>query len=365
MSRNGRAVPLRPRYKRRTNLHENLYRRIRLQSILGAGWRACLTPLQARCVFRGDSGSRSINLPPSAMKRWRAVAHVLRSTLDALVCVLFPASCELCDTPLSRFSLVPICACCWKDLEPLGASGCVRCGDLLDLSDQPLCRACRMAPPPFERAVSWGVYRNNLRALIHAFKYRGMKWAGGRLGVLLAQACATLADEMPGEVLVVPVPLHRSRLAARGYNQARLLARHAVRRLHHTHPAWHLRLAPHALFRTRATESQTGLTNRQRRLNLRGAFAVQNREAVRGRAILLVDDVMTTGATVRAAAGELKRAGAAGVWVATLARAQREAANTSASFAGAPSSQSFIPMPAAMTKPAGIFIAGQPSSSRG
>jgi ComF family protein len=170
-----------------------------------------------------------------------------------------------------------------------------------------------------------------MKAAIHALKYACLHPAAQGLGHLLAQAIAKLADVAPARMLVVPVPLHRSRQSQRGFNQARALARHALQSLAATHPAWQLKLADRTLVRQRLTESQAGLSPRQRRLNLRGAFTVSDPGAVEGKHILLIDDIMTTGATARAAALALRRAGAASVWVATLARAHR-AFSTGAAF---------------------------------
>ena len=160
---------------------------------------------------------------------------------------------------------------------------------------------------------------------------------------MLARAIARLAEESPEEMLVVPVPLHSSKLAKRGFNQARLLAREALRLLDESHPAWKLELAPGTLMRLRETRSQAGLTPRQRRLNVSGAFSVSAPGAVAGRHILLIDDIMTTGATARAAAQALIRAGAESVRVATLARARRVYAEGTVSFedagAGEPAGQ--------------------------
>jgi ComF family protein len=162
-----------------------------------------------------------------------------------------------------------------------------------------------------------------MKAAIHALKYERLHPAARRLGRLLAQAIAKLADKAPAEMLVIPVPLHRSKFADRGFNQARALAEQALRFLRKSHSQWQLTLAPSTLMRLRATESQAGLTSRQRRLNVRGAFTVADRAAVAGKHILLIDDIFTTGATARAAARALIGAGAATVWVATLARARR------------------------------------------
>jgi ComF family protein len=205
---------------------------------------------------------------------------------------------------------------------------CARCGDTLDHPATgeglaALCRACRMAPPPFVRAVAFGLYDGRMKSAIHAFKYDRLHPAARELGGMLATAIARLAAEAPAEMLVVPVPLHRSKMMERGFNQARALAQTALDCLAVSHPDWRLTLAASTLMRLRATESQAGLSPRERRLNVRGAFTVSDPAAVAEKHILLIDDIMTTGATARAAAQSLMRAGAASVWVATLARAHR------------------------------------------
>lgn len=162
-----------------------------------------------------------------------------------------------------------------------------------------------------------------MREAIHALKYGRIHPAARRLGVMLAYAIGQLGPEAPSELLVVPVPLHRTKHRQRGFNQARALATAAIKALRKSHPEFRLTLAPRTLMRQRPTESQAGLTPRQRRSNVRGAFKVSDPSLVQGRNILLVDDILTTGATARAAAQSLKRAGAASVYVATLARARR------------------------------------------
>jgi ComF family protein len=162
-----------------------------------------------------------------------------------------------------------------------------------------------------------------MKAAIHALKYEGLHPAARALGQMLAQAVAQLYGTAPAQMLVIPIPLHRFKQAERGFNQARSLARHALESLAISHPQWQLTLAASTLLRQRATESQAGLSPRQRRLNVRGAFLVSDASAVAEKHILLIDDILTTGATARAAAFALRRAGAASVWVATLARAHR------------------------------------------
>jgi ComF family protein len=188
-----------------------------------------------------------------------------------------------------------------------------------------LCRACRLAPPPFVRAVSYGVYQGRMREAIHALKYDRLHPASTGLGRMLAATMAQFASEAPAEMLVIPVPLHPSKFAQRGFNQSRSLAAAALKFLRKSHPQWRLTLAASSLLRQRATDSQAGLTPRQRRLNVRGAFLVSDPARVAAQHVLIVDDILTTGATARAAAKALLAAGAASVWVATLARAQRVA----------------------------------------
>jgi predicted amidophosphoribosyltransferase len=125
-----------------------------------------------------------------------------------------------------------------------------------DTSNTSLCRACRLAPPQFRRAVAFGLYRGRMKAAIHALKYERLHPAARGLGRMLAGAIAQLAGEAPAEMLVVPVPLHRMRHAERGFNQARALAEQALRFLRKSHPEWKLRLAPSTLMRLRATSSQ-------------------------------------------------------------------------------------------------------------
>jgi ComF family protein len=171
--------------------------------------------------------------------------------------------------------------------------------------------------------VAFGLYQGRMKAAIHTLKYDRLHPAARRLGHMLARAIAQLAGEAPIEMLVVPVPLHRAKFADRGFNQARALAEQALRFLRKSHPEWRLTLASSTLMRLRATESQAGLNPRERRLNVRGAFTVSDKAAVAEKHVLLIDDILTTGATARSAALTLVRAGAASVWVATLARARK------------------------------------------
>jgi ComF family protein len=260
---------------------------------------------------------------------WRAVVRVLRSPVDNMTSVVLPADCRVCGDPLFDLARIPVCSSCWNDLPPQSTSLCSRCGEDLSVSDfgqMPsegiLCRQCRLVEPTFELAVAHGVYQGTLRALLHLFKYEGLEPIALRLGELIAERLAAVAG-LPHRMLVVPVPLFRKRRRERGFNQAELLARAANSAMRRLRSSWEGEFAAGVLARQRATESQAGLSQHERRRNLRGAFFVPAPSQVRGRDVLLIDDIYTTGATARACSQVLKRAGANTVWVATVARAQR------------------------------------------
>jgi ComF family protein len=170
----------------------------------------------------------------------------------------------------------------------------------------------------FARSVAYGSYENELRELVHLLKYEGVRPAANVLGLMLAEAIRKIEPALPPVVVpLIPVPLYRAKLRRRGFNQAELIARAALK----VHSCdGRLKLYPNLLIRKRDTASQIGLTSHQRRENLRGAFVIKSCEAVKGHEVLLMDDVYTTGATVSECARVLRRAGATKVWVATVAR---------------------------------------------
>jgi ComF family protein len=178
------------------------------------------------------------------------------------------------------------------------------------------CTLCRRLEPPYVKAAAYGSYESGLRELIHLLKYDGVRPAANVLGRMLADAMVPLQPLFAADpVLFVPVPLHTHKRRQRGFNQAELIARSALK----LQPFRRFELKP-ILDRTRETQSQIGLSRHDRRENLRGAFAVTAPEVIRGREVLLVDDVFTTGTTVSECALVLRRAGAAKVYVATVAR---------------------------------------------
>jgi ComF family protein len=179
------------------------------------------------------------------------------------------------------------------------------------LGEDGRCALCRLGASRFDEAWCFGAYDGTLRELIHLFKYDRIRTLAGPLGARLA---AAVPMERCFDV-VVPTPLHWLRRWRRGFNQSDLLARELARRLRIPVRA--------ALRRRRVTRAQAGLTYARRRANVSGAFTVRRPEWVAGKRVLLVDDVMTTGATANACAAALKQAGAARVTFVAVARVDR------------------------------------------
>lgn len=204
------------------------------------------------------------------------------------------------------------CADCWTKVEFLGESGCETCGLPLEATDAGTCGACLASPPRIGRTRAAVAYGDLTRGLAIQLKY-GRKVAIART---MARYMAPLVRMSDDEPVLIPVPLHRSRLWSRGFNQSALVARELSRRLD-------LRSDPLALRRLRRTPPLKGMTPHQRRRTVAGAFKVVDGSAVAGKTIILVDDVLTTGSTAEACARALQRAGASRVELLTWARVVR------------------------------------------
>lgn len=240
-----------------------------------------------------------------------------RAVLDAVLPPLCLRCAEIVESPGT------LCASCWQGFSFIAPPFCARCADpfAADPGADALCARCLARPPRYRRARSALVYDQESRRLVLPFKH------GDRTD--MARACAGWMARAGAELLaeadiVAPVPLHWRRLFLRRYNQAELLARAVVR---HSKDRSRLRLAPDLLRRRRWTGSQSGLRAEERRGNVRAAFDIHPRWAaeVAGKAVVLVDDVLTTGATVEACSRILQRGGARHVDVLTLARVVRPA----------------------------------------
>ena len=247
----------------------------------------------------------------------------LLTVVRSVFSVAFPPDCRICSLPLTNISRLPVCEECLDSIAPIRAPQCVQRGERL-LPSQLLvgdgrCHRCREFEPEFDRAVSFGEYAGALRGLIHLLKYEGVLTAGPVLGRLLAEAITQLEHgDDEAKPLLVPVPWYSSKRGERGFNQAELIARSAVKSLPQP-----MEVAA-VLKRQRATHSQVELTRKERVANMRGAFRVADPERVKGHAVIVVDDVMTTGTTVSECARVLKKAGVDKVWAATVARTLKE-----------------------------------------
>jgi ComF family protein len=258
-----------------------------------------------------------------AEQRSFLVAPML-TVVRSVFSVLFPSECRLCSIPLTNISRLPVCPECLDSIEPIRVPQCVQCGERL-LPAQLLrgdgrCQGCHEFEPQFDRAVSYAEYAGALRGLIHLLKYDRVLPAAPVLASMLAEAITQLDRDGSPAALLVPVPLHASKRGERGFNQAELIVRAAVKQLPRP-----LEIAT-VLKRRRPTHSQVGLTREERVANMRDAFSVTAPERVKGKTVILVDDVMTTGTTVAECARVLKKAGAERVWAATVARTLKSAA---------------------------------------
>jgi ComF family protein len=225
------------------------------------------------------------------------------AAMGALLDLVYPPRCAACgESPEEG----PFCAACAEAVDAV-PPGCGRCGQP---GPDAVCGACRASPPAFDAVRAGGLLGGPLADAIHALKYRNRPALARPLGAWLA---SRVAVEPAG--LVVSIPLARGRRIERGYDQAALLADHLAR------ASGGAARARAALRRVRETPPQVGRTREERARNVEGAFEARG-GAVAGRDVVLVDDVVTTGATADAAAGALRRAGARSIVVVALARAE-------------------------------------------
>jgi len=254
----------------------------------------------------------------------KRVGAWLSGASNALVSVLFPAGCRLCERVLVHASTVPICEECLGSFAAVGGAVCETCGQPLAAwslggareeraAEKLICPDCQTREYGFDRARSYALYKAGLVRAIVLLKFERVeplgRWFAGRLAEVVRR------DGLAADV-VVPVPLHRQRERERGYNQADLIARPLARKLDLPYRAV-------LLVRTKPRPDKHILSLEERWDSVRGAFATRPGIKVDNLRVLLVDDVMTTGATLDACARALSRAGAKSVIGLTVARAAR------------------------------------------
>ena len=259
------------------------------------------THLHIEQVSHGGACARASSTRQGAM-----VAAAVRSAAFWALDFALPPRCAACGIIVGEVH--SFCADCWKQIEFLGESGCVTCGLPLQATEQDTCGACLASPPRIARSRAAVAYDELSRSLAIRLKY-GRKVAIART---MARYMAPLVSKSD-EALLVPVPLHRSRLWTRGFNQSALVARELSRRLG-------IAADPFALIRLRRTPPLKGMSATQRRKTVAGAFRVRDKSAVDGKTVILIDDVLTTGSTAEACAKTLEKAGAARIELVSWAR---------------------------------------------
>ena len=240
------------------------------------------------------------------------LVEAIRNGALSVLDFALPPRCAGCGAIMAEVHT--FCPDCWKQLDFLGAGGCETCGLPLELAGSTVCAGCLAQPPRIARTRAAVAYGELSRGLAIRPKY-GRKVAVAKT---MARYMAALVGEGDSSRLLIPVPLHRTRLWVRGFNQSQLVASELSRRLR-------IPADPFALRRTRRTPPLKGMSALQRRKAVAGAFKVRDKNVVAGKTVILVDDVLTTGSTAEACARTLKRAGAVRVELVSWARVVRPA----------------------------------------
>jgi len=248
--------------------------------------------------------------------RARWFARPLASLAQGAWSSVWPERCMVCSADLSRGTESSLCPECQATVRPIEQPACAICGAQLASHAAPaggVCGHCRLRRPPFDMARAYGAYAGALGFMVRKFKYNGRRDLLPALRSLILAADELFLDEVEADV-AIPIPLHPARLRERGYNQAADLARAVAGQRG-------IRLDLDSLTRAKNTAPQFGLTIAQRRDNVKGAFKVTRPGRIEDRAVILIDDVITTGATAGEAAKTLKKHKASAVIVLSVARA--------------------------------------------
>ncbi|MCX5698015.1 MAG: ComF family protein [Candidatus Omnitrophica bacterium] len=241
---------------------------------------------------------------------------MLRKIIGGLADIIYPKRCLACKAPLAGAASGDhyVCSKCWGEIKKNVPPFCSRCGRHLKKNNlaKNVCSGCARSELHFDRAFSPTLYEGTIKKLLHEFKYKGKDYLGATLTKPMLEFITEYRLPMEYMDLVIPVPLHNSKLREREFNQAHILGSHIARE-------YKKEIRLDLLVRHRNTLTQTNLETGERLKNVKNCFSVTDGTAVTGKNILLVDDVLTTGATCSEAALALKNAGAGIVFALTLA----------------------------------------------
>ncbi len=229
--------------------------------------------------------------------------------------IFFPSFCELCSSLLESPDERVICRSCWERMIPFTSSHCLCCGRFFEGSTEPhLCQDCLGKRPHFTYHRSYGRYRGKLKDAILLYKYRHFQVLGGDFARLIFRRLGKEENIWWKADVVIPVPLHPKRKKKRGFNQAQVIAAGLAR-------IKGIRLEEGVLVKIKNVLPQTFLETEEREKNVSGAFRVVDKGKIKGKTVILVDDVYTTGSTIKECSMVLKEAGAREVRALTLAQA--------------------------------------------
>lgn len=250
--------------------------------------------------------------------------------------IFFPESCPVCKKPSIDHKTAPICPDCWQAISPYKGPICQKCGKPLVSEVSITCGDCLEEEPAFKQVRSFGLYEGTLKTAVNLLKYYGIKRLSKPLSEIMLKinpappllSCLPLrlstqveaageskkrgcGEKMPRADAIIPVPLYKKRLRQRGFNQSALFAKYLA-------SCTGVPLILNYLVKIRDTMPQVGLSAKDRKKNIRNAFGISNKKLLQKKNIVLVDDVFTTGATVRECSKLLKKAGSGDIYVITL-----------------------------------------------